>query len=47
MKLNPRITFAAPVGDGPSPVSITALGRATVVDGKITQIRIWELDKDI
>ena len=22
--------------------SITALGRATVVDGKITQIRIWE-----
>ena len=46
MKLNPRITFAATVGDGPVP-SITALGRATVVDGKITQIRIWESDKDI
>ena len=40
-EIEPRITFAAPVGDGSSS-SITALGRATVVDGKITQIRIWE-----
>ena len=40
-EIEPRITFSAPTGDGSSS-SIKALGRATVVDGKISQIRIWE-----
>ena len=39
-EIEPRITFSAPTGDGSSS-SIKALGRATVVDGKISQIRIW------
>ena len=38
--VEPRVTFSAPTGDG-STATATALGRAKVVDGKITEVRIF------
>ena len=38
--VEPRVTFSAPTGDG-STATDTAKGRAKVVDGKITEVRIF------
>ena len=39
-QVEPRVTFSAPSGDG-STSSVQAQGRAKVVDGKITEVRIF------
>ena len=39
--IEPRVVFSAPTGDGSTATS-TAKGRAKVVDGKITEVRIYD-----